>query len=165
MLFIHGAGGFDEDRRIADELAGSLGVSVRMPEFSDDDMSYDAWAEPILGHLDSLSPNEIAVGHSFGASILLQVLADHPELTPAQVVLLAMPDWSRDGWDVADYAFRGPQPQVPITLHHCRDDEVVDFSHLTLNSAALPSARVVEHDSGGHQFDGVVDAVAAGIRS
>lgn len=164
MLFIHGAGGFDADRRIADELAAALDVAVVMPEFSDADMSYDAWATPLRRHLLATGDDDLVVGHSFGASVLLQVLADHPEAAPAQVVLLAMPDWSENGWGVSDYAFHGPQPQMPITLHHCRDDEEVPFEHLALHAARLPSARVVAHDAGGHQFVGTTTAVATDIR-
>lgn len=44
---------------------------------------------------------------------------------------------------------------MQISLHHCRDDEVVPFEHLALNAARLPSATVVEHQRGGHQFEDI----------
>jgi hypothetical protein len=74
-----------------------------------------------------------------------------------------MPDWTPRGWDVADYAFTTQEPETDLTLLHCRDDDVVPISHLALNSKALPSATVVEFPTGGHQFDGMIDAVAARI--
>jgi hypothetical protein len=72
-----------------------------------------------------------------------------------------MPDWSPEGWGIEEYAFTGPAPHQSISLHHCRDDEVVPFAHLAMNSARLPSARIWEHDSGGHQFAGAIETIAA----
>lgn len=84
--------------------------------------------------------------------MLLHVLAERARDVPGSVTLLAMPDWSPAGWDVADYAFTGPEPGQAISLHHCRDDEVVEFSHLALNARRLPHAVLHAHGSGGHQF-------------
>lgn len=165
VLLIHGAGGFTEDRVIADGLGNSLGLDVDMPEFSDEDMSFEAWAGPIRALLSELDPEDIVVGHSFGASILVRVLGEGVSFAPKKAVLLAMPDWSEEGWAVADYSFAGPEPEVALSLHHCRDDEVVPIEHLTLHRRFLPSARFVEHASGGHQFDGVIAAVASDILS
>lgn len=72
-----------------------------------------------------------------------------------------MPDWSPQGWGVAEYGYDGAEPRVPLSLHHCRDDEVVPFEHLALHAARLPWARVHAYDTGGHQFDGRIDEIAA----
>ncbi|MGB7362077.1 MAG: hypothetical protein WA931_03485 [Rhodococcus sp. (in: high G+C Gram-positive bacteria)] len=64
---------------------------------------------------------------------------------------------------MADYAYSGPEPDVALSLHHCRDDEEVPFEHLALYAAALPSAQVYEHPCGGHQFEGTLGAVASAI--
>ncbi|MET0196556.1 MAG: alpha/beta hydrolase [Rhodococcus fascians] len=154
LLFVHGAGGFLEDRSMADALAGASGVDVDMPEFSDEDMSFEAWARPLRARLESLDPSDILVAHSFGASVLLRVLAERQWGFHEPATLLAMPDWGVGGWDVPEYAFDGPEPTTSLALHHCRDDEVVPFEHLASNAALLPSARIVEHPSGGHQFHG-----------
>jgi predicted alpha/beta hydrolase family esterase len=165
LLFLHGAGGYDEDRLVADALGASLGLPVDFPRLPDEDMSYDAWAGAVSTSLSIVGPGDVVVAHSFGASILLRVLSEDSPAGLRRATLLAMPDWTPDGWDVAEYAFTGPAPSVPLSLHHCRDDDVVPFDHLALHVARLPSAEVHRHDTGGHQFEGRIDAVAAELRS
>lgn len=164
LLFFHGAGGYEDDRPLADELGLKIGASVTMPHIPDDDMSYEAWARVIRTHVQELGPDDYVAAHSFGASVLLRVLAEG-DVAFEQAVLLAMPEWSPDGWDVPEYMFDGPEPAVQLKLHHCGDDDVVPIAHLALHAARLPSSRIIEHPSGGHQFDGVVDAIAADIRA
>lgn len=164
LLFVHGAGGFIDDTELARGLARSLGLDLRMPELSATAMGFEDWAEPVRLHLDQLGPEDAVVAHSFGASILVRVLAESHRDRPQRAALLAMPDWTPRGWDIADYAFTGPEPETDLTLFHCRDDEVVPVSHLALNSATFPSATVIELPTGGHQFDGSIEAIAAAIR-
>ncbi|WP_202977815.1 hypothetical protein [Nocardioides daphniae] len=52
---------------------------------------------------------------------------------------------------------------MAVALHHCRDDEEVPFDHLALNAARMPSAYVVEHPRGGHQFVGLVETIAEAV--
>lgn len=162
LLFLHGAGGFIEDRAIADGLGSVLGADVDMPEFPDADMSFEGWARPIRGLLEGLGSQDIVVAHSFGASVLVRVLAEKVLAAPSRATLLAMPDWSPEGWDVAEYAMGSP-PETALTLHHCLDDEVVPFEHLRLTASTLPSARTYVYPSGGHQFAGRVEDIAATI--
>jgi predicted alpha/beta hydrolase family esterase len=165
LLFLHGAGGYEEDRPLAEAIAVELGKPLTYPRFPDDDMSFDHQASLMGAAVDAVGPGDLVVAHSFGASILLRVLGEREREVPARVVLLAMPDWSPDGWDVADYAFTGPAPRQDISLHHCRDDEVVEFAHLALNSARLTGATVHEYESGGHQFDGLAAEIARDLSS
>lgn len=164
LLFFHGAGGYVEDRALADGIADALALDLVMPELPDEDMSFAAWASEVRAALSgaAISPDDAVVAHSFGASILLRVLAD-PAWDVSNATLLAMPDWSASGWDVADYAFDGPEPATRLSLHHCRDDEVVPFDHLALHAARLPSARLLEHASGGHQFVELARVIAADL--
>ena len=164
LLFVHGAGGFVDDAELAHRLARALRLDLRMPELSDTAMGFEDWAAPVRQQLDQLGPDDAVIAHSFGASVLVRVLAEHRRERPLRATLLAMPDWTPAGWDVADYAFTDPEPETDLTLVHCRDDDVVPITHLALNSKALPSATVVEFPTGGHQFDGMIDAVAAEIR-
>ncbi|QNG19111.1 alpha/beta hydrolase [Rhodococcus triatomae] len=161
LVFLHGAGGFLDDRRMADDLAGVLDARLDIPHLPEEDMSFDAWAASIRTSLTAMRTGDLLVAHSFGASILLRVLAERRWEGVPEAVLLAMPNWGPEGWDVEEYAFAGRKPAVALSLHHCRDDEVVPVAHLSLNSASLPSARVTEHASGGHQFDGRVASIAA----
>lgn len=164
LLFLHGAGGYDDDRPIADALGAALGSPVGFPLLPDADMTLGGWAAPVRRAVDALESEDVVVAHSFGASILLRVLAETPRRLPRRAVLLAMPDWSAEGWAVEDYAFSGPEPAQALSLHHCRDDEIVPFSHLALNAARLPSATVHPHEAGGHRFDGLTEAIAADLR-
>lgn len=163
LLFVHGAGGYLDDRPLADGIGELLGLETDMPEFSGEDMSFEGWATPLRRRLDALGPDDRVVAHSFGASILVRVLAEEPRPLRTAVVL-AMPDWSPRGWDVPDYALGDAEPETVLSLHHCRDDDVVPFDHLALNAAALPSARVTVHATGGHQFLGLENGIADDIR-
>lgn len=164
MLFVHGAGGYAEDRVLADALGARLDATVETPRLPDEDMSVEAWAAPVRQALDDLGGDDLVVAHSFGATILLHVLAGSAA-PPARATLLAMPDWGPEGWDVAAYLPPAPASSSRLTLHHCRDDEVVPFAHLALTAARLPGARVVTHDAGGHQFDGLGRTLAETIRT
>ncbi|UPO77889.1 alpha/beta fold hydrolase [Arthrobacter sp. Helios] len=75
VLFVHGAGGWLDDQALAAELRSTLD-NVEMPRFPDGDMSAAAWREVLDRQLESLGPELVIVGHSFGASILLLRLAD-----------------------------------------------------------------------------------------
>ncbi|MBW9207535.1 alpha/beta hydrolase [Mumia sp. zg.B17] len=163
VLFVHGAGGYLEDQVMADALSDALDSPVDYPQLSDADMSVDAWAGPVRERLAALGPDDIVVGHSFGATILQWVLPERG-WAPRRALLLATPDWSPDGWDVAQYVYDGAEPDMDTSLHHCRDDEVVPFEHLALGAVRMPSARVVEHPAGGHQFEGLAQAIAAEAR-
>lgn len=161
LRFIHGAGGYFDDRELADSLGAAVGAALDMPHIPEDDMSFEAWAAPVRRMVAAMSPDDLVIAHSFGASVLLRVLAEEPRPVPASAVLLAMPDWGPRGGDIAEYAFSGPEPVQSMSLHHCRDDDVVPFRHLALNAALLPSARVHEYPSGGHQFNGLAATIAA----
>jgi predicted alpha/beta hydrolase family esterase len=162
LLFVHGAGGYVDDREIVERLRSTLPGSVEMPPMPDEDMSIEAWAERVRRPLAELGAGDAVIGHSFGATVLQWVLAEEA-WAPRRALLLAAPDWSPAGWDVAEYVHHGPEPGMEVSLHHCRDDDVVPFDHLALNAARLPSARVCEHPSGGHQFDGLQEAVVADV--
>lgn len=160
LFFFHGAGGFEEDRSLADGLGSALGAAVDYPRLPEEDMSYAAWSSCVRAALTRVEPDDVVVGHSFGASILLKTLVQDQAAVPT-VALLAMPDWSPAGWDVPDYLSTGPAPSIgALSLHHCRDDEVVPFAHLALHTRRLPSAQVHEHQAGGHQFDGLAGVLA-----
>ncbi|MEI2640772.1 MAG: alpha/beta fold hydrolase [Tetrasphaera sp.] len=160
LLFVHGAGGYAEDGSLAAGIAAQLGADLVMPRMPNEDMSLTAWSESVRSALATLDTADVLVGHSFGASVLLHVLSGMAT-APRRAVLLAMPDWGPDGWDVTEYAVTGPEPNATLTLHHCRDDDVVPFDHLARNAARLPSATVRQYPRGGHQFAGLSDAIAA----
>lgn len=59
-LFIHGAGGFDEDR----PLAAAFGAHASMPRMSDEDMSYESWAGTLRPALAELDDGDLVIAHS-----------------------------------------------------------------------------------------------------
>ena len=153
LLFVHGAGGFTEDRPLAEALAHGLGADLLYPEFSADDVTVEGWSEPLGDRLRGLEAGDALAAHSFGATVLLHLLATGADWTgPAH--LLATPDWAPAGWDVSEFEFNGPEPANDLTLHHCADDEVVPIAHLDLVTAVLPSAQAFRYPTGGHQFEG-----------
>ena len=104
ILFLHGAGGYAEDRSMADGLGAALGVSVEYPRLPEEDMSVEAWSKPIRSLVAALGPQDLVIAHSFAASILLHVLGAG-DITPTRAILLAMPNWGPSGWQVADYDY------------------------------------------------------------
>ena len=169
ILFVHGAGGWADDQSMAGELRRRLGADVAMPRFPDEDMSAAAWRGELERQLSSLGADPvIVVGHSFGSSMaLLHLAGGWTGEPPLGLVLLATPFWGSEGWQ-ADYAlpadFTAPA-DLPLFLHHCRDDGTVPFEHLDRFDALLPGAVVRRHETGGHQFEGRMAAVAADVGS
>ncbi len=161
---MHGAGGRVADQPMAAQLRRALGTGVSMARLPAEDMSVDAWRGAMRRHRATMGADVAVIAHSFGASIALLDLAEEATAPPPRaLVLLAMPFWGPDGWDVEDYALPSSArlpAEVPILLAHCRDDDVVPVGHLARHAALLPSAAVRTHESGGHQFAGRMDAVA-----
>jgi len=160
ILFLHGAGGYADDRSLADGLGAVRNARVEYLRLPEKDMSVEAWSQSIRTRLAALGPQDVVIAHSFAASMLLHVLGAGPA-APTRAILLAMPNWGPDGWQVEEYDFQGAEPATTLALHHCRDDEVVPFEHLALNAALLPSAAVHEYARGGHQFDTLHETIAA----
>lgn len=177
VLFIQGAGNgaYAEDRMLADSLRRHIGpgAKVRYPAMPDEDNAPLAqWRAQIEQHLASLAGPVALVGHSVGASILLKWLSERDAApTIAGLFLLANPFWGGAGWRYDGYeelelapgfATRLPAG-APVFLYHCRDDDVVPFSHLALYAQAMPQATARARDTGGHQLDGDLAVVAQDI--
>jgi predicted alpha/beta hydrolase family esterase len=177
VLFIQGAGSgaYDEDQRLADSLRHSLGqrFAVRYPRMPhEDDAPYAEWRQQIERELLTMSGPVVVAGHSVGASVLMKWLSERQDEWPiAGAFLLACPFWGGDGWRYEGYEELEVQPGsaarlqtgMPISLYHCRDDEVVPFEHMALWARALPQAMVRAFDEGGHQFNNDLSAVAQDI--
>lgn len=154
VLFLHGAGGFVDDRPLLEQLRADLAAEVHMPELDDADLSYTRWSAQIAG---ALRPDtELVVGHSLGGSVALKMLTAG-RLPVRRLVLLAAPEWGTQGWNVADYALADAAPLpagTHLELHHCADDDIVPPAHLDLLSARFPQAAATLWPDGGHQFTG-----------
>ena len=176
VLFIQGGGegAHKEDALLAASLQKALGseYDVRYPQMpgeSEPDMQ--TWKAKIARELDAQDGMVILVGHSMGASILLNYLSDQEVAKPISgLFLLAAPSWDKEKWNFDDLRLPGDLSaklsRIPrIFLYHNRDDEIVPFSHLALHAARLPRAAIREGDRGGHQFSNDLANVAGDIRT
>lgn len=172
LLFIQGAGGYEEDEKLVESLRENLGegYEVRYPEMpKDDNTVYEAWKEQIAKNLLDIKGEVILVGHSFGASTLLKYLSEEKlERTIAGVFLIATPYWGSESWQKEyaleeNFALRLPET-LKIFFYHNRDDDVVPFKHLRLYKEKLPQATFLEIERGGHQFNNDLSKVAQDIQ-
>jgi len=105
-----------------------------------------------------------------GGSILLRYLLEEKVKKPiASLFLLAAPSWDEDHWNFDDLKLPrdiGEKLAVipQVFIYHCRDDDVVPFTHLALHGAQIPQAVTRAIDSGGHQFGNDLTRVAMDIR-
>ncbi len=173
VLFVHGAGGDEEDKKMVASLRDKLGAAydVRCPKMPNEDSpEYDAWKDRIAEELTDLNGETILVGHSLGASILLKYLSEEVVEKPvAGLFLVAPPYWGTEDWEVGEYELRTDfaaklPKDLPTFFYHSRDDEWVPFAHLALYAEKLPQATIREFDGRGHQFNNDLSEVAQDIK-
>ena len=175
VLFVQGGGRGTHDEW-DDKLVASLEKELdrghvihypRMPSEGDPDAA--AWKEAIGKELALLSDDAILVGHSLGAAIVLDYLADGDrERQLAGAFLMATPYIGEGGWPSADLrptkelAARLPAG-TPIYLYQGDDDETVPPSHVGLLAKALPQATVRRLKGRYHQLKDDLAEVAHDI--
>ena len=105
ILFIQGcgAGTHDEwDNKLVESLWRELGDGheVRYPRMPDeDDPSHATWSPAIRREMADLDDGAIVAGHSVGATILINALAEQPpECVLEAIVLIAAPFVGEGGW-------------------------------------------------------------------
>lgn len=136
---------------------------MEVPRFPSEDMGAEDWATPLRDLLSTRGPDDAVIGHSFDGSILLKVLADRDWPVGAAPCWPSQ-TWGPEGWAVEEYAAHEVAPTTALSLHHCRDDDIVEFAHLARHAVRLPAATVHEYASGGHQFDGRAGQIADSMR-
>lgn len=176
VIFIQGGGG--EEARAADaklvaSLQKALGITyvVRYPLLLDESTPDFGRSKQIAKEFSLSKGDVIIVGHSLGASMLLKYLSENKvKKKIAGIFLISTPYWSGDEeWKVGlklreNFANKLPK-DVPLFFYHCRDDEVVPFSHLTFYKNELPWATFHEISSGGHQLNNDLSLIANDIKS
>jgi pimeloyl-ACP methyl ester carboxylesterase len=177
VLFIQGggAGAHDEwDDKLFDSLRRELGdgYEVRYPRMPDeDDPSYARWSAAIRREMTDLDDGAVVAGHSVGATILINVLADRPpERELSAIVLMAAPFVGGDGWPGDEFELphdlgaRLPQG-VPVHVFHGLQDETAPPSHADLYARAVPQAQLHRLPGRNHQLDNDLSEAAKTIRA
>lgn len=176
VLFVQGggAGAYDEwDSVLVDALRADLGPGheVRYPRMPEEgDPSYSAWSATIWREMADLDEGAVVVGHSIGATILVQALTERPpERSLAAIVLIAAPFVGPGGWPGADFEFsddlgdRLPSG-VPVHVFHGAQDQTAPPNHAALYADAIPLAQLHVLAGRDHQINGDLTEVADAIR-
>jgi len=177
ILFVQGggAGVHDEwDDKLVASLTRELGPTfeIRYPRMpNEDDPKFAAWKEALEKELATLDDGAILVGHSIGATILINALSERlPERELGAIVLIAAPFVGEGGWPSEemqlplDLGARLPSG-VPVFVYHGLEDETAPPSHAELYARAMPQARVRRLPNRDHQLNNDLKEIAATIKS
>lgn len=177
VLFVQGGGEGTHDSwddKLVASLRNELGNShairyPRMPDEGSPDPS--SWKKAIDRELAQLSGRVILVGHSIGAAIVLDHLAD-PEVAGrvAGIFLIATPFIGEGGWPSDELRptrelAKTLAPTLAIQLYQGSADDTVPPAHVDLLAATLPNATVHRLEGRNHQLDDDLAEVARGIRA
>jgi len=172
ILFIQGggAGTHDEwDDKLVASLERELGseYEVRYPRMPDeDDPNADTWGAAIRREVAVLADRAVVVGHSVGATLLVQALVDLPPRQDlAAIVLISAPFVGAGGWPAEEFELprdlgaRLPQgPEVHVV--HGLDDETVPPSHAELYTSVIAQAQLHLLPGRNHQLHDDLSEVA-----
>lgn len=176
LLFVQGGGEgvHDEwDNKLVASLERELGrdYEIRYPPMPNEaDPNYALWQRALKKEFASLGDGAILVGHSVGATILINVLAEEPsELVPSGIFLIAAPFVGKGGWPsedikpISDLGSRLPK-QSRIYLYQGSEDDTAPLGHVDLYEKAIPQAVVRRLAGRDHQLNEDLSEVAADIR-
>jgi pimeloyl-ACP methyl ester carboxylesterase len=176
ILFIQGggAGAHDEwDDKLAESLRRELGGGhdVRYPRMPDEGSpSYARWSAAIRREMADLDDGSVVVGHSVGATILVNAVAEQPpERRLAAIVLIAAPfvgdgGWPSDEFEPASELGARLPPGVQVHVFHGLQDETAPPSHAGLYALAIPQAQMHKLPGRDHQLNNDLSEVAEAIR-
>ena len=177
ILFIQGggAGAHDEwDDKLVDSLRRGLGAEneVRYPRMPDeDDPSYARWSAAIRREMADLDAGAVVVGHSVGATILINAIAEQPPTRGlGAIVLIAAPFVGEGGWAGDDFELKSDLgarlPQgVPVDVFHGLLDDTAPPSHAHRYAEVIPQAQVHLLPGRDHQLNNDLSEVAKTINS
>jgi hypothetical protein len=176
VLFVQG-GGRDThdswDNKLVASLKQALGAGyvIRYPRMPHEaDPNPIVWKKVIARELRRPSAGMILIGHSVGAAILIDYLADgSPKHPLAGVFLIAAPFIGGGGWPSDDLRptkdlVADLPAGVPLYVYQGSDDETVPFSHIGMFTKALPHATIRRLGGRDHQLNDDLSEVARDIR-
>lgn len=176
ILFIQGggAGAHDEwDDKLVKSLGRELGngYEVRYPRMPDEsNPSYARWSAAIRREVADLDEGAVVAGHSVGATILVNALAEQPPGGLGAIVLIAAPFVGEGGWPsdefepASDLGARLP-PGVRVHVFHGLQDDTAPPSHADLYAMAIPQAQVRRLPGRDHQLNNNLSEVAEAVRN
>ena len=126
----------DWDNKLVESLERELGsdYEIRYPRMPNEaDPKYSLWKTALKKEFAKLDDGAILVGHSIGATILINVLAEESSgLAPSGIFLIAAPFVGKGGWP---------------------SEDIESMAHVDLYERAIPQAivrRLVDRD---HQLN------------
>jgi pimeloyl-ACP methyl ester carboxylesterase len=175
ILFIQGggAGAHDEwDGKLVGSLRRELGGGheVRYPRMpGEGDPGYARWSAAIRREMADLDDGAVVVGHSVGATILVNALAEQPPAGLGAIVLIAAPfvgagGWTSDEFESASDLGASLLPGVRVHVFHGLQDDIAPPSHADLYGLAIPQARVCKLPGRDHQLNDDLSEVAEAVR-
>jgi predicted alpha/beta hydrolase family esterase len=175
VLFVQGGGEGTHDKwdnKLVESLERELGpdYEIRYPRMPNEaDPKYALWKAALKKEFAKLDDGAIMVGHSIGATILINVLAEQPsDLAPSGIFLIAAPFVGEGGWpgeDMEPMSHLGARLQKRrIYLYHGSEDDTAPFGHIDLYEKAIPHAVVRQLAGRDHQLNGDMSEVATDIR-
>jgi predicted alpha/beta hydrolase family esterase len=176
VLFVQGGGEgvHDEwDNKLVASLERELGpgYEMRYPRMPDEgDPHYASWKAALESELEKLSDGALLIGHSIGATILVNALAEHADSwTPGGLFLISAPFIGNGGWPseeispMSDLGTRLPAG-LPIHLYFGSNDDTVPLEHADQYEKAMPAALIRRLAGRDHQLNNDLSEVAADVR-
>jgi pimeloyl-ACP methyl ester carboxylesterase len=116
-----------------------------------------------------LDDDAVVAGHSVGATILINLLAEQPPERPlGAIVLIATPFVGEGGWPSdevqtpSDLGARLPKG-LPVHVFHGLQDETAPPSHADLYAQVIPQAQVHRLPGRDHQLNNDLREVAEAV--
>jgi hypothetical protein len=118
-----------------------------------------------------LDDGAVVAGHSVGATVLVNALAEQPpEKELGAIVLIAAPFVGAGGWPTSEFEPASDlgaklPPGVPVHVFHGLQDQTAPPSHAGLYARAIPQAQVHPLPGRDHQLNNDLSEVAEAIRT
>jgi predicted alpha/beta hydrolase family esterase len=173
ILFAHSAGNQGAKGKGSHDLVVSLRKSlgknfeILYPVLENpEEPTYAQWVSLFEAAFRNLDSPVLLIGHSLGGSMLLKYLSEKKtRITITGIYLVAIPQWSFDGWNAPEFALQNDfsaklLPLPPIFFYHCLKDPIVPFQHVSFYKNAFPNAVFRDMECADHAFaDGLSQLV------
>ena len=155
-------------------LSKSLGngYEIQCPIIEDPEApEFSMWKSMFNHKLANLTGEVILIGHSLGGSMLLKYISEEEtNLRIKGLLLISVPYWGRDGWNVNDFTLKGNfQNHLPelrkVHLYHCLNDPIVPCDHMKHYQTHFTDAIAHQLSGNDHAFKNGLQKVVETIKS